>query len=168
MQLMSIGKFAKEVGLSTKTLRRMHETGELIPRKVTKGGTRYYSSDQIPAFLNGKIPPHGKVVGYCRVPGPGQESALEEQAALLRSYMASKGYQFTIIKDVGPPGGEKNRGLEELMELICQKEVSRIVVLRQDRLERPDTGSITLMCRLSGIEIEVIEEADGSEDDQYP
>lgn len=40
MELMSIGKFAKSVGVTTTTLRRMHESGELIPAHISKGGTR--------------------------------------------------------------------------------------------------------------------------------
>ena len=31
MELISIGKFAKMVGVTPTTLRRMHDTGELIP-----------------------------------------------------------------------------------------------------------------------------------------
>ena len=40
MELISIGKFAKQVGVTPTTLRRMHESGELIPTHITNGGTR--------------------------------------------------------------------------------------------------------------------------------
>ena len=43
----SIGKFSKEIGISQKTLRTWHKSGYLVPFKVTEGGTRYYSEDQI-------------------------------------------------------------------------------------------------------------------------
>lgn len=36
----SIGKFAKEIGLTTQTLRNWHKNGELVPVKVTEGGKR--------------------------------------------------------------------------------------------------------------------------------
>ena len=49
--LMSIGKFAEAVGVSPAALRRMHETGELIPARISKGGTRYYSEQQKKQFL---------------------------------------------------------------------------------------------------------------------
>ena len=39
----SIGKFAKEIGVTTQTLRNWHKTKELIPFKITEGGTRYYN-----------------------------------------------------------------------------------------------------------------------------
>lgn len=52
MELVSIGKFAKQVGVTTTTLRRMHESGEFIPAHVTKGGARYYSVEQLKLFYN--------------------------------------------------------------------------------------------------------------------
>ena len=47
MKLISIGTFAREVGLTPTTLRRMHKTGDLVPTYVSKGGTRYYSAEQL-------------------------------------------------------------------------------------------------------------------------
>ena len=52
MELVSIGKFAKMVGVTTTTLRRMHQSGDFIPHHVTKGGTRYYSMEQLKEFSN--------------------------------------------------------------------------------------------------------------------
>ena len=52
MELISIGKFAKMVGVTPTTLRRMHKRGDLIPYHMTKGGTRYYSYDQLKEFSN--------------------------------------------------------------------------------------------------------------------
>lgn len=47
MKFLSIGKFAKLIGLSTAMLRRMHADGTLIPQFVSKGGTRYYTEEQL-------------------------------------------------------------------------------------------------------------------------
>lgn len=55
MELLSIGKFAKAVGVYPTTLRRMYETGELIPCHISKGGTRYYSQEQLRKFLGENI-----------------------------------------------------------------------------------------------------------------
>ena len=52
--LYSIGKFAKEIGVTTQTLRNWHASRELIPAKVTKGGTRYYSEKQLKEYLGEK------------------------------------------------------------------------------------------------------------------
>ena len=55
MELLSIGKFAKLVGITPATLRRMQETGELIPEHISKGGTRYYSTEQLKMFKNDTV-----------------------------------------------------------------------------------------------------------------
>ena len=47
MELISIGKFAKMAGINPVTLRRMQKSGELMPYRISKGGTRYYSVEQL-------------------------------------------------------------------------------------------------------------------------
>ena len=49
--LYSIGKFAKEIGVSIQTLRDWHKSEELIPVKITKAGSRYYSDNQLKEYL---------------------------------------------------------------------------------------------------------------------
>ena len=100
MELISIGKFAKVVGVTPTTLRRMHETGELVPCHVSQGGTRYYSTDQLKRFLGGKED-EKKVIGYCRVSTPAQKDDLKKQVENVKAYMYAKGYQFEIIEDIG-------------------------------------------------------------------
>ena len=51
MELISIGKFAKMIGLTPTTLRRMHNTGELLSYHISKGETRYYSTDQLDQLM---------------------------------------------------------------------------------------------------------------------
>ena len=53
--LYSIGKFAKEIGVTTQTLRNWHQSGELVPKKITRGGTRYYSDKQLTEYLNESV-----------------------------------------------------------------------------------------------------------------
>ena len=75
MELISIGKFAKIVGVTPHTLRDMHRSGELIPCHVSQGGTRYYSTDQLKYFThsNSDVKP---VIGYCRVSTASQKDDL--------------------------------------------------------------------------------------------
>ena len=54
MELMSIGKFAKKIGVNVATLRRMEKKGELMPTHVSSGGTRYYSTEQLKHFIKGE------------------------------------------------------------------------------------------------------------------
>ena len=96
MELVSIGKFAKMVGVTTTTLRRMHQSGDFIPHHVTKGGTRYYSMEQLKEFSNAPETER-LVVGYCRVSTPAQKVDLQRQVENVKSYMYAKGYKFEII-----------------------------------------------------------------------
>ena len=100
MELLSIGKFAKMVGVTPTTLRRMHKRGDLIPYHITKGGSRYYSYDQLKEFSN--APKKEKlVVGYCRVSTAAQKNGLQTQIENVKSYMYARGYKFEIISDIG-------------------------------------------------------------------
>ena len=65
MELMSIGKFAKKIGVNVATLRRMEAKGELLPAHISSGGTRYYSTEQLKQFI-GSNHKQKLVIGYCR------------------------------------------------------------------------------------------------------
>ena len=78
MELMSIGKFAKKIGVNVATLRRMEKKGELMPTHVSSGGTRYYSTEQLKHFIKGENK-NKLVVGYCRVSTRSQKDDLETQ-----------------------------------------------------------------------------------------
>ena len=41
-RFIKIGEAAELLGVSIETIRRWEKTGELIPDRKTKGGTRYY------------------------------------------------------------------------------------------------------------------------------
>ena len=47
MTLVKIGKVAKILGVTTKTLVAWERSGELIPDRRSRGGVRYYDLDRI-------------------------------------------------------------------------------------------------------------------------
>lgn len=156
MELLSIGKFAKMVGITPTTLRRMQQSGELIPYHISKGGTRYYSSEQLNRFLP-KQTVEKPVIGYCRVSTQFQKDDLETQIANVSSYMCAKGYKYEIITDVGSGINYNKKGLRQLLEKICNHEISKIVVLYKDRLVRFGFEMIEYLCELNDVEIEIID-----------
>ena len=162
MELLSIGKFAKTVGVTTTTLRRMHQNGELIPAHISNGGTRYYSTEQLKLFQssnNERI-----VIGYCRVNTPSQKDDLETQVQNVKSYMYAKGYKFDIIKDIGSGINYKKKGLKELINRIENNEVSKVVILYKDRLIRFGFELIEYLCEINNVEIEVIDNSECSKE----
>lgn len=165
MELISIGKFAKMVGVTPTTLRRMHKSGELIPYHVTQGGTRYYSKEQLKIFV-AQIEVQKPVVGYCRVSTPSQKDDLETQVVNVKSYMYAKGYQFEIIEDIGSGINYKKKGLQILISKINNKEISKIVILYKDRLIRFGFELIEYLCNINDIEIEIIDNTTQSKEQE--
>lgn len=165
MELISIGKFAKLVGLTPTTLRRMHDSGELIPCHISKGGTRYYSTEQLNKFINNNQA-EKKVIGYCRVSTPSQKDDLKTQVENVKTYMYAKGYQFEIIEDIGSGINYKKKGLQELLSKISNHEISKIVVLYKDRLVRFGYEMIEYLCQINGVEIEIIDNTEQSKEQE--
>lgn len=165
MELMSIGKFAKTIGVTTTTLRRMQESGELIPAHITKGGTRYYSTEQLKQFHN--LTKEEKIViGYCRVSTPSQKNDLETQISNIKSYMYAKGYQFEIITDIGSGINYKKKGLQELIKRINHQEISKVVILYKDSLLRFGYELVEYLCEINNIEIEIIDHTEQSKEQE--
>lgn len=162
MELLSIGKFAKAVGVTNTTLRRMHQSGELIPAHITSGGTRYYSTEQLRLFQTNND--NRIIIGYCRVSTPSQKDDLETQVKNVKSYMCAKGYKFDIIKDIGSGINYKRKGLRELINRIENNEVSKVVILYKDRLIRFGFELIEYLCEINNVEIEIIDNSECSKE----
>lgn len=158
MALMSIGKFAKEIGLSVQHLRKLHNDNILVPDVITKGGTRYYSTEQLLEYLNKDNKPQQlPIILYARVSTRNQKDDLEKQVETLKLYAISKGYNFEITTDIGSGINYNKTGLKELIQKINNKEISKIVILYKDRLVRYGYELIEYLCKLNNIEIEIID-----------
>ena len=165
MELISIGKFAKMVGVTTTTLRRMHQRGDFIPYHITKSGTRYYSMEQLKEF-SGPLVSEKIVIGYCRVSTPAQKDDLKTQVENVKSYMYAKGYKFEIITDIGSGINYKKKGLLQLINKINNHEVSTVVVLYKDRLIRFGFDLLNYLCEINGVKIEVIDNTEYSKEQE--
>jgi DNA binding domain, excisionase family len=165
MQLISIGKFAKKVGLTTASLRRMHQSGECVPYHITNGGTRYYSLDQLKDFSTADKK-EKLVIGYCRVSTSSQKDDLETQISNVKSYMYAKGYNFEIISDIGSGINYKKKGLQKLLNKINDQEISKIVVLYKDKLIEFGFELIEYLCNINNIEIEIIDNTKQSKEQE--
>ncbi len=165
MELMSIGTFAKKIGVNVATLRRMEKKGELMPTHVSSGGTRYYSTEQLKHFIKGENK-NKLVVGYCRVSTRSQKDDLETQVNNVKSYMIAKGYQYEIIEDIGSGINYNKKGLKQLIDKINNQEVSKVVVLYKDRLIRFGFELIEYLCEINNVELEVIDHTDKSKEEE--
>ena len=77
--------------------------------------------------------------------------------------MTAQGKPFEIITDIGSGINYKKKGLRELIKLITQNKVDKIVVLYKDRLLRFGFELVEYIASLYGCEIEIIDNTEKSE-----
>ena len=151
-KLIKIGEAAKILGSSPAQLRKWELTGELLPARKTKGGTRYYDSNTLlNSYSDSKI-----TICYARVSSHDQKADLERQQIMLESYCAAKGWQTEIIKDLGSGINYRKKGLKKLLEKILNKQIERLVLTHKDRLLQFGAELVFSLCESQNIEIVII------------
>ena len=159
MKLLRMNEVSEITGLAQSTLRLMHRKGELVPAKVSPGGTRYYSDEQIKEYMGIETVSKRIVIGYARVSSRKQEDDL-------KTYMFAKGYSFEMITDIGSSINYSKNGLTKLLERIHNGEVSRVVVLYKDRLVRFGFELLETVCKLNDCEIEIVDNTPKTNEDE--
>lgn len=168
MKYYSIGEFAKAIGKTTKTLRNWDKTGKLKPCRVETTGYRYYSQEQLNHFLGLKpnTQLNKKTIGYCRVSSHKQKDDLDRQIENVKTYMFTKGYSFEIITDIGSGINYNKKGLNQLIDMVTNSEVDKIIVLYKDRLIRLGYELIENICNKYGTTIEIIDNTEKTEEQE--
>ena len=151
----SIGDAAKELGISTKTLRRWTDTGKIKFERSPTGQRRFFLADIkriTPRDFNqldDRI-----TINYARVSSHDQKADLVRQAQVLEAFSATNGWQFETIQDLGSGLNYNKRGLQKLLKRIMQGDVGRLVLTHKDRLLRLGGELVFAMC--AEFETEVI------------
>ncbi|MBR0080493.1 MAG: IS607 family transposase [Synergistaceae bacterium] len=158
----SIHSFSKILGVTPQTLRNWDKSGKLKPHHTTKSGYRYYSSEQLNNITN--VQGIDRItVGYCRVSSYKQKDDLERQIANMYTYLLAQGKPFRIIQDIGSGINYHNKGLIELIQLINNNLVEKLVVLYKDRLLRFGFELIEEIAKLHNCKIEIIDHTEKTE-----
>lgn len=168
MKYYSIGEFSTLIGKTPQTLRDWHKKGSFVPQHITDGGTRYYSQEQLNHFLGikGIEAKTKKVIGYCRVSSHKQKDDLERQIDNVKTYMIARGYQFDVITDIGSGINYNKKGLNQLIDMITNSEIEKIVILYKDRLLRFGFEIIENLCNKYGAAIEIIDNTEKTEEQE--
>ena len=168
MKYYTVGEFAKLIGKNPQTLREWDKKGILKPHHVAPTGYRYYSQQQLNHFLGikGIETKAKKVIGYCRVSSHKQKDDLERQIQNVKTYMYAKGYQFEVIQDIGSGINYNKKGLNQLIDMITNSEVEKIVILYKDRLLRFGFEIIENLCNKYGTTIEIIDNTEKTEEQE--
>lgn len=80
--------------------------------------------------------------------------------------MIAKGYSFDIITDIGSGINYNKKGLNELIDLITNTEVEKIVILYKDRLLRFGFELVENLCEKYGTTIEIIDNTEKTEEQE--
>ena len=166
MKLLRMNEVSEITGLAQSTLRLMHRKGELVPAKVSSGGTRYYSDEQIKEYMGIETVSKRIVIGYARVSSRKQEDDLNKQIENLKTYMFAKGYSFEMIMDIGSSINYSKNGLTKLLERIHNGGVSKVVVLCKDRLVRFGFELLETVCKLNDCEIEIVDNTPKTDEEE--
>lgn len=159
----SINEFSKILGVSAQTLRNWDKNGKLHPHHTSSNGYRYYSHEQLNQVMNIKPNLDRIVIGYCRVSSNKQKDDLGRQIENMKLYLTSQGRPFEIISDIGSGINYKKKGLKELIRLISQNKVEKVVVLYKDRLVRFGFELVEYIASLYNCDIEIIDNTEKSE-----
>jgi predicted site-specific integrase-resolvase len=155
--MMSIGKAAKQLGLSIGHMRVLDREGVLVANK-SPAGTRYYTQEQLEEYLRRpRKKPRRVVIGYCRVSSHKQKDDLQRQVENVSSYLTAQGSPFEIIQDIGSGINYSKPGLQQLIKRITAGEVEKIVVFYKDRLLRFGYELLEQIANLYGTSIEIID-----------
>ncbi len=80
--------------------------------------------------------------------------------------MIAKGYQFEIITDIGSVINYNKKGLNQLIDMITNSEIEKIVILYKDRLIRFGYELIENLCEKYGTTIEIIDNTERTEEQE--
>jgi len=155
-RLVKIGEAAALLGVSVITLRKWEGSGELLPDRKTRGGTRYYDAAKLLGLGDADFP----TIGYARVSSHDQKADLDRQHEMLETYCAAKGWRTEVIRDLGSGMNFNKKGLTRLLEIILRKKTKRLVLTHKDRLLRFGAELVFALCELQGIEIVIIHKGD--------
>lgn len=88
---------------------------------------------------------------------------LNRQIENVKTFMYAKGYSFEIITDIGSGINYNKKGLIQLIDMITNSEVEKIVILYKDRLLRFGFEIIENLCKKYGTIIEIIDNTEKTE-----
>ena len=159
-KFLTIQEAAKHLGVSPQTLRRWEKAGKIAPAMRTEGNQRRYDPALFPLFDRLSKSTDRPTVAYARVSSHDQKDDLQRQAHMLELYCSAKGWTFSIIKDLGSGMNYRKKGLKQLLDLIVNEQVGRLVLTHKDRLLRFGAELVFSLCEAKNIEVVIINQGD--------
>lgn len=161
VKLLTVGEACQLLHVTKPTLYKWEKDGRIQTLRTEGGHRRYNKTDLLKLVGISQQKLVKKVtIGYCRVSTSGQKDDLQRQVDVVSTYCIANGYNFKIIKDIGSGINYTKKGLKELIYMICNNEVDRIVINYKDRLILFGYELIEQLCEIYDVEIEIINSTD--------
>ena len=145
-----------KIGKAAEVLRKWEKTGELLPARKTRGGTRRHAVSDLMGSANEAAP----TLCHARVSGRDRQADPDRQQAALEACCTAKGWRTETIRDLGGGLNCRKAGLPRLLDLIMKRRIRRPVTTHRDRLLRFGAEPVFAMCELQGIEIVIFHKGD--------
>jgi len=162
MDYISIGEVSVILGVSISTLRRWDKSGCLESSYRTFGNHRRYNVNVVMKIINKKSSNIRKIIGYSRVSSHDQKKDLVTQSKRIELYLSDKYDNYEIIEDLGSGLNYKKRGLKKLIKLICNREISVLVLTHKDRLLRFGSEIIFELCKRFGSDVVILDDKEAT------
>lgn len=156
IKFLNIQKASAYLGVTPQTLRRWEKAKKITPPHRTKGGQRRYDITSLQPFIQETKKEDLSTIVYARVSSHDQKEDLERQIQMLEMFCSAKGWTYSILEDLGSGMNYQKRGLKQLLELIMNGRLCRLVITHKDRLLRFGAELIFSLCTIKGIEVVVI------------
>jgi len=156
MRRVKISKYAKEQGVTYRTIWNWCQSGKLVYEKSP--------TNTIFILVDEKINPiNEKNVVYCRVSSSENKSNLESQKQRCLDFCAARGLVVSdAIVEVGSGLNDKR---EKLRKILADQTIKTIVVEHKDRFARFGTTLIEDLLKIQGRQILYINEVEDKEED---
>lgn len=153
----SIGDAAKELGVSTKTLRRWADSGKIKSERSPTGQRRFFLAD-IKRITPRELKQIDEriTINYARVSSHDQKEDLVRQVQVLEAFSSANGWQHETIQDLGSGLNYQKKGLQKLLKRIMQGDVARLVITHKDRLLRFGAELVFAICEEFETEVVII------------
>jgi len=135
----SIGKAAKFLGVTVKTLQRWDRERKLIPMARSQSNRRLYTEQQLREFYRRRDEPAipKRLIAYCRVSSQAQKPDLVKQRRVLEEFIVVSGLaNVEFIEEIGGGLNFKRKKFLLLMDAIGNREVATLMLAHRDRLAR--------------------------------
>lgn len=161
-RLLTVREAAEYLGLKRSTVSTYLCQGRLVATSHTPGGWSLFDTDYLDTVKNnGKpvsAPPVKHTVFYVRSSN-GDEKLLERQCELLTSEYGEPGL---VIMDKASGLNENRRGLNKLLRLAHDGEVTDVCITSRDRLTRFGYKYLVTMLGYDNVMIHVLDEDAGT------